>query len=165
MLFAGLLGALVTLYFTGEYNETPILVSGLLVSLTTLVTGWWVNVVVRHRAVLERVPMDHSASMHKCIDELVSSCLSSSTEFNCLLAELKKLANAIYGFANLLAAHQENFQSALQASMHRDYMEFKKHLTDKKNLKLAQQAGNRMRTAAFRLHCCYCRSIVEGGLF
>ena len=170
------MGALIVIASSSGHNWPPAIVSGLFGSVTTIIVGWWVNVAIRRRAALERVPLDYVAGINRQIDKLLFDCLSGHlrethstphllysvpTIPSEMLVSLRQLGNTIHWLRTLLESHRRNFHSVLQDKLLDSYVEFKTHLTDTHNIKLAQHASNEIRLAALKLHHCYCDSILD----
>ena len=142
MVFGGLIGALIV-----SLVRTPHLpVNGMVAATTAILVGWWIQIALKRRGELDRVPIDYLATLNRRIDDLVVRCLDNAISSNreeLLEKHLTPLANEVYWLREFANRVDRDNVRRLTTKLADHYLDMKEHLTahrgDRSAIRLSMQ--------------------------
>ena len=162
-------GVLVGALATSLIRAPQLPVNGILAALAALLVGWWINIALKRRAELDRVPIDYIEALSRRIDEMTFRCLESvrTSDRQVLLEKhLTPLANEIYWLNDFAMRIDPKSMHGLTQALADRYVDMKEHLTgtegvEQIDLRSASRTSRGVRVAALAIRWHACRQILD----
>ena len=162
-------GVLIGMLTVASMRAPEVPVDGLLAAAAAVLVGWWINVVLRRRVELDRVPIEYVDRVGRKIDDLIIECLYNAASKNMpqvLADHLVPLSREIHWLDDLAGRVDGTTSKVLTRELLVRYLDMKKSLTDPADgkhpdLVSAERASRDLRVTALALRWHLCRQFLD----